>query len=475
LTENCLFRCRAKDFVAEDSEKLLSKFVENFSSGGEEPSKEQVAAWKSSIEYLQRALNDEELYDFTLVFEYRLPLSGNRVDFLIFGRDKSGKPKILIFELKGWTWARKADSDFFVESPIGRVLHPEYQVLSYLGKIEFYHSEAERFSLVPAVLMYNGEPDNILLDFKEVEVFFRDDVSKLRAFIKENLVSPLGEEVDRFLRGAFVHSKKLFEAVKEHFKEIEERGYLALAGKGWGLSAEQLELVEEVLSKLKKGEEGVVYLVRGAPGSGKTLVAFNLFLSALARGHKTVLTYRNNRLIHSIREVFDSVKPGLGKSIMFYAVGKKRGFKGVAEKGFRGFFDLVIYDEAQRMERENIGHALERGRVVVFFYDEGQILSVSEAGTTENFEREARRRGLKVEKRFLKGFYRVRGGQEYHKFVEALITEPDKAAGLTGWRESYDFKVFDDIEELLSALREKAGREDKGGPGCCLYRVPRRF
>ena len=462
MNVNCVFQDKICNFVQRDINVLLDLFKENFRLNyGNFPGIKQVMAWKSSIWYLQKALNDKKLYNFTLVFEYKLPFSDEKVDLLVFGKDELGKSKILVFELKGWRYAKGTDLNFIVESDIGETIHPEYQVKSYVGKIKFSHSEADEFELVPVVLMYNAEPEQISLDFKEVERFYKNDFRRLRSFIRTKLAYPLEEEkISRFLNGNYVQSKKLFDAIKEHFNEIKTKSYLTLAKNGWGLSLEQLKLIEEVISDLKQGRSNIAYFIQGAPGSGKTLVAINLLLRALAEEYQSVLTYRNNRLINSIRKIFDSVEQALSDTIKFYSVGSRANFRGVAEKNFEDqdfLFDLVIYDEAQRMTEENIKYALQRGKVTVFFYDEGQILNAEEKGYTDIFKKIAQSQGLNIKQKFLSGVYRVRGGRQYHKFIENLLKEPKSISKdlVNLWKHEYEFKVFDGIEDLLLALKEK--------------------
>ena len=454
---NYIYLNTIEKFVNTNPNNILETFKINFRKVyGESPDIEQVKAWESSINYLQEALDDQSIYGLTVSFEYKLPFSSERIDLLIFGKNKSNKPTILLFELKGWKKATKTTSPYIVNYNFGKSVHPEYQVKNYAGKIRFSHSESDNFDIITSVLMYNSTPDNIKLDF-EGHVFFKNDINSLRNFISRHLTYMLEPVyIYRFLNGQYIQSKKLFDAIKRHFKDIQKQSYLTLAENGWGLSSEQLELIEEIIKKLKSNENNIVYLVQGAPGSGKTLVAIHLLLSALAQGHQTLLAYRNNRLIYSIRDIFNSIKYGLSNPIKFYSTGRPRS-PGVAEANFDGFFEIVIYDEAQRMTEENIRHALQRGRITVFFYDEDQILNAEEHGTTENFKREAQKQGKIIKERFLQGFYRVEGGEQYHKFVELLLKAPEKInCELTrSWKNSYDFKIFESFEELLSSLRKR--------------------
>lgn len=460
---NYIYLSTVREFVRKRSSDIINFFQNQYKRIYDRPPKrEQIEAWRSSINYLRNAFDCKDINNYLiLVFEYQLPFSNERIDLLIFGRDKTNKPTVIVFELKGWKKAKETSSKFIVSSDLGKSVHPEYQVENYTGKLQFSHSEAENFNIISAVLMYNGISKAINLKFKKT-VFFKNELSKLRDFIINNLPYSLEQEVvNRFLYGQYIQSKRLFDAIKEHFEELKNQSYLALAENGWGLSSEQLMLIQEIIQDLESDKKDIVYLIQGAPGSGKTLVAIHLLLSSMTKKYQTILAYRNNRLINSIRDIFNSIKRGLSAPIKFYSVGTRYGFRGVAEKSFNGpYFDIVIYDEAQRMTKKNIYYALQRARITVFFYDESQILNAEEEGFTENFKEEARKQKKKIKERFLRGFYRVKGGSQYHKFIEILLKNPEKINNDTTrpWKNNYDFRVVERIETLFSLLEEKKGK-----------------
>ena len=462
---NYIYVDKIKNFVNYDSKELLNVFKSNYKKFYGKLELQQQNAWESSIKYLQNIFNSDQISNLTLAFEYMLPFSNERVDLLIFGKGKNERPTIVLVELKGWKAAKKTRSNYIIVSDIGESVHPEYQVENYTGKLKFSHSAIDKFDIIPAILMYNADPKSIELDFIKVDCFYKNDSEKFINFIKSHLESPLDRNViNEFLEGDYKQSKRLFEAILKHYNEIKTRSYLTLAENGWGLSSEQLELVEEIIKDLDSGKKDLTYFVQGAPGSGKTLVAIHLLLSGLTRGYQTILAYRNNRLINSIRTVFQSCEPGLSNPIKFYSVGPRANFRGVAEKNFQGRqLDLVIYDEAQRMTRENIHYAINRGKITVFFYDEGQILNAEEEGYTRNFVNAARSQSKIIKQKFLKGFYRVEGGERYHNFVEKLLKNPENISGefIIPWKENYEFKVFEYLDELIKTLEIKRNKGSK--------------
>jgi len=464
------------NFLSTEADTLVAGLKKEYSEiWGEYPDKEVEMSWKGSIAFLQEALKDLSSSDFTVTMEYILPLGNERVDLIIFG--KKDRPVALVFELKGWRYAEPVgNSEYRVSCDLGMHIHPEHQLLNYTGKLHFSHSEGENFSIAGAVIMYGMKREECKISFT-APVFFQDEVDQLRSFILSHMNTALERDVvDRFLRGSYVQNKKLFQSIKEHMDEILKRSHHALAESGWGLSEEQLNLVDEILEDVRSGNRDVVYLVQGAPGSGKTLVAIHLLLGALSHHHSALLGYRNNRLLNSIRDVFEKSRPGLSSPVKFYSTGYQKN-PGIAEPGFDEerekielarkmelktemsdpYFDLVIYDEAQRMTTENIHYAMKRGKITVFFFDEGQILNIEEEGTLENFKREAQAQKKCCRERTLKGFYRI-PVEKYHEFVEVLITSPQHVEEklVEDWKNKYEFRVFDDIEDMLSALRRKS-------------------
>lgn len=429
------------EFLTKSDEVILSDLKKGFSEiTGESMDPEQFSAWKGAIPELKKALKFLN-EDILIVFEYLLPMSSERIDLVLIGNSENDELTAVIVELKGWKLPEESS----------KYQHPEYQVLNYKGKLEFSHSASEIFDFVPCVWLYNMQPNQ--LSFKKLKnVFWKDEYEEIGNFLKCNVYKKAkDEDIDAFLEGYYVQTPKLLEAIKQNFDSLRKGALEALCETGFAPSEEQLQIIDEVMQSVKNGEK-VCYLIEGQPGSGKSYIAILLLLKALNKNVQAVLGYRNNRLINTLRKVFNDCERGLDAVIRFYSTGRNNG---LAEDNPRvGHFKLVIFDEAQRMTRENIRFGLRRGDVVVVFYDERQILNVEEQGTRENFISIASELGIKVEERTLRGIYRVQGGPKYHNFVETLLTEPEEA--LIPELINYEFKIFDDIEEMLAQLKAKS-------------------
>ncbi len=391
-TSNYLIFSRVAEFVKDSQEaSSFDQLRETFySSYGEYPSQEEFKAWASSLRYLASVLNQPDFHDLFIVTEYQLPFSGERIDAAVLGLNRNGRPLVVIIEMKGWRRASMISRDL-VQTDIGRQVHPEYQLQNYVGKIRFSHSASADFDLSGFVLMYNMAREASRIAFHE-HVFFKGDETQLAQFLRDSFAGPIDQAVaNRFINGTYKQSRKLFEAIKQYFDQISQASYSALAADGYGLSAEQLVIVDQIIEELEAGKKST-YLVKGGPGSGKTLVAIHLLLRSLSSGKQSVLTYRNNRLLASLRIILNSSKPGLDIPIKFYSTGKPFN-PGIAEAKFEGHFDLVIYDEAQRMSGENIQIAMTRGDTLVFLYDEDQILNSGERDNPKLPQRGSKPRG----------------------------------------------------------------------------------
>jgi DUF2075 family protein len=466
FADRCALKVSVGQFRSFSEEQFIRSLVQGyFQLTGEWPSIEERQAWKGSwphIRYLFSQLPD----DVWAIFEYQLPASLQRIDLILLGSNRGGKNVAVIVEMKGWSQVFLADYEL-VRADSGVFQHPEIQAMDYEAKLCYTHSEADRFTFYTLVWLYNLPPGQ--LTFQKVHAFFAGQDLQLASYLRSLLTSGLPQqEVDRFLAGRYVQSFKLLQSIYDNFEDLRKGAWRALAAKGFAPSEEQQRLMADILNRLRQvwngNAEPTAFLVQGEPGSGKSYVAVLLLLKALAeavnlgvRKEKVaVLGYRNNRLINTVRQVFQKVERGMDAVIQFSRTGQGHG---LAEKWVpKPDFDLVIYDEAQRLSANMLENAFRRGWVVVFFYDEGQILNAEEQGTHQNFLEAARRVGYRVEECHLKGIYRVQGGRSYHKFVEKLLTDPLSLQRYPTFP-NYELVLFTDIRDMLDALRERS-RED---------------
>ncbi len=399
---------------------------------GEAPSQELIFSWRATLPKILKVSDG-----YPILIEYPILDGLERVDYIVVGRRKA-----LIVEAKAWTGRYRRLGSYLVHSPTsGEVrVDPCYQLENYIAKFKYLHTAHSKLGFEGLVLT---------VGFRYSDgCRIAEDEGALSSAISR-LGGPGGsEEVDAIVNGKFQISKSLIEFVRDHKEELLRKSIDALLGGGYGLTEQQLLIVNRALEALENGEDKA-FFVHGVSGSGKTLVALTLFFEALSRNYKVLLTYKNNRLLNTVREVLG---PRLRGFLLFYSVGPPR-YRGVAERNFPvsryGQLDLIIYDEAQRMSDENIEFSMRRSRVKVYLYDEEQVLIGYESGYTDNFTSKARGYGVRYELYELPRPARV--SYAYLQAIRNLLTN----GGLRPHFTTPEFRVYGDVRDMLEDLRRK--------------------
>ena len=408
---------------------LINEYKETY---GNDPPIEQKNAWRKLVDLLLGI-------EFPSVWEY--PISDGRADIIFVGKDRA-----LVVEAKGWKRIEKVDENI-VEADGQLHLDPCYQLNDYVTKLNFFHSSGIKFYGV--LFLYNtGDYSS-----EECKIIRRVDE------LKEELKALTPGDVNVITNGRLRLNKTFVEFVQAVKNEKQKNVAKVLLPYGYGLSERQAIILKEVMDALESGERRN-FLIRGDSGSGKSLLAVTIFLEALSRGYFAFLSYVNNRLLNVVRQ---SLGHEVSTFIRFYSTGIK-GYPGIGEVGFEDWFrkefgdreiDLIVFDEAQRMTESVIRNS-PRGRVNVYFYDDGQVLLDNEAGTRENFLKY-----LKDVKEYdLPTTFRA--PKDYVDFVRDLLD------GKPSRLPNFDFRVFSDIEDMLKEL-EKKWKEGKKVALVCSF------
>jgi len=408
---------------------------------GENAEYEEVLGWSKVLPVVFDVFGS-----FPIVLEYPVLGGPERIDVIVVGRRRA-----LVIEGKYWSDDVRRVNHFVLVGGEKRI-DPCYQLENYVSKLRYLHSASRRFEFDGAVffdgamyrdgckIMLNRESLSLWLDWLD-EPGDRDSVSEI-------------------VNGRFEISKELIRFISENKEALLKGAVDTLLGGGYGLTEEQLVVVGDVMDSLEAGEDKA-FIVKGVSGSGKTLVALTLFFEALSMGYKTLLTYRNNRLLNTIRKSLGDISVALGRRrerlsglIRFYSMGPQGRYRGVAEKNFPidkyGFLDLVIYDEAQRMTYENINVSMRRSKVKVYFYDDDQVLIGDESGVRESFIEAASTNKVPYKEYTFSSPRRIPAS--YLISVNELLEGRGFNPG------GFDFRVYDDIQEMLKRLGELRDR-----------------
>ena len=113
--------------------RLKQAFFDHY---GWNPPESEVRSWRNSLKPLSNAIELCGLDDHGLLLEYQLPLTSKRLDAMITGHDREGRPAAVIVELKQWSEdvaPSRAEGLVTVRYGAGRkeTLHPSAQVGQY--------------------------------------------------------------------------------------------------------------------------------------------------------------------------------------------------------------------------------------------------------------------------------------------------------------------------------------------------------
>jgi len=432
------------------------------------PSDSMINSWRHSIPPVLDALSDNRFDGIQVLVEYRMPIGEEKTDLILLGGSPANK-KGLIIELK-------QHADFTVDQATGEILnmgfgrkrHPAIQVLGYHGWLKNLHSAGEHYEFTPVLFMHNlsqqrsadffsGRAKNLR---ESVITFYRENTDALADLCDELLLptSLANDEVLTFSEAPYKQATALFDLVRNKFTDIWNGATESLAETGFCLTENQHDMISQILNAVKNKEEKV-FLISGKPGSGKSLVALYLLISSLSIKKSSVFVARGNRFVPLVRNCFDgrSQLGNIGANGLILYVDSARGGNFIGNNAYNGYFDLVICDEGQRFRKTNIDNILKRSPVTVFFYDEQQRLNPPEEGTRAAYLECALKAGKEVTELELESAIRCKGGEDYHAWVEQLISlngkiNPDEELKKR-WSGRYSFEVFNDVIDMRDRLR----------------------
>ncbi|MCL5437640.1 MAG: DUF2075 domain-containing protein [Candidatus Thermoplasmatota archaeon] len=428
--ENSLYETNS--FPSAKKDEILETLSRNYRDHfGTTPRIEETNSWKASLDFLAGTIPSSV----PVIMEYIFPLGLQRADLILLGHRIAH-----VVEIKGWASYREVD-EYTCDTDLGEHIQPCYQLNDYLSKFRNFHSASRDFTFSGSVLMYNtrdGKSCDLIYNRQEFE-------DRLGALIR----APAQKgDIDLITGGKFIFSDTLVNFLKGHVGEMLKQPTKALVSSGFGFSENQMLIFQKILRSI--GGRRRVFLVKGRIGTGKTLLAVSILFNAISANKYGFLTYRNNRLIYTLRRAF-----GIASEFLkFYSMGPRGNFMGVAEKNFRTDDlerppDFMIYDEAQRMTRENIRIGMTRAPITVFFFDEDQILNGMEEGTETNFADTAKSMGLEYETMEMTSTFRMRFGDRVDRFIESIWSEP-----LLPPPDGYLFRIESSMDELIRDLSD---------------------
>lgn len=461
-----VYAATKKEFLhhafSEDVHDIVLKKIQD---KGRNVSKSEVAAWKESLLFMAKVLNDEDIPDDAGVgIEYGIPQSMKRIDFIVSGANEERKGALIIVELKRWSEAEKTEKDGVVIARFGKAKqetsHPSYQAWSYATLLGGFNEAVytQGLALRPCAYLHNCDDTVDLKDpfyqhyYERAPLFLKGEGerSKLRNFIKQYVKrGDQAKAIYEIENGRIRPSKTLVDSLVGMLKGNEE----------FVLIDDQKVVFENALAIGRKADahRKRVMIIEGGPGTGKSVVAINLLVALSKLG--LVCRYVSKNA--APRTVYESKLTGVRRKT---EIANMFSGSGVFTEGESNAFDVLIVDEAHRLNEKsglygNLGEhqvkeIISSSKSVVFFVDEDQRVTLKDIGTVAEIERWAGEFDADVSKGVLASQFRCGGSDGYLAWLDnTLQVRPTANDALD--RDSFDFRVVDSASQLRDLIVER--------------------
>ncbi|UTV87719.1 DUF2075 domain-containing protein [Cobetia amphilecti] len=466
-----VYNATKQQFIDDVRANVIADAIENEVSRklSRNSPRNEVASWENSLRFMMSVLLDEGIpASAGVAIEYNIPLTNRRVDFILTGKNDQREDSAVIIELKQWQTAEVTTKDAIVRTQLGggvrETNHPSYQAWSYGALIEDYNETVRKDSirLVPCAYLHNMKQGDAINDpfyanhTSRAPVFISPDALKLSSFLSQHI--KYGDSSDimyRIEHGVIKPSKNLADALSS-----------MMQGNAEFLMIDEQKLVYEtavdLAHKASNGKKQCL-IVKGGPGTGKSVVAINLLVELTNREMMTQYVSRNS----APREVFKKRLTGTRKKTHIDNLFKGSGSYVNAEPDT---FHALIVDEAHRLNEksgmyQNLGESqikeiISASRFSIFFIDEAQRVTLKDVGTVEEVKHRADECGAEVHELELSSQFRCNGSDGYLAWLDhSLQIRTTANTDLDGI--DYEFKVFDDPSELRRAILEKNRKANK--------------
>lgn len=238
---------------------------------------------------------------------------------------------------------------------------------------------------------------------------------------------------------------------------------------------EQRVTCNDIIAKVRAhqlGNQKTVVLIRGGPGTGKSLIAVNL-MGELARQGLVVEHATGSR---AFTKTMQKTVGSRAKNLFRY-------FNNYAQAD-ENLIDLIVADEAHRIrlnsntrftpaakrsEKPQIDELIHAAKVTAFFIDDKQVVRPGEVGSTGLIRDAARRAGARLVEHELEAQFRCNGSDAYVQWVDNTLGLEETSQILWNDADAFDLNVLDSVEELEAEMRTRvaSGESSRLVAGYC--------
>ena len=436
---------------------------------GRKPPPAEINAWRNSLQYMDNALSAAGIPGSAgVAIEYQIPLTSKRIDFLLSGEAADGQDSVVIVELKQWDTVHATEKDAIVKTILGGSLvettHPSYQAWTYTDLIRDYNVAVQEgdISLQACAYLHNCTDASVVKSSFYAEhthkapVYLRNDVQALSDFLREHVrAGDRNRVLYRIENSRIKPSKNL----ADHLASLLE------GNSEFDMIDDQKVVYEAVLQAAERAQDGrkQVVLVQGGPGTGKSVIAINLLVELTRRERIAQYVTRNA----APRAVYQSKLTGKLTKTRISNLFKNSGAY-VDSKG--NSLDCLVVDEAHRLNEKSglfqnlgvnqIAEIIHAAKATVFFLDQDQRVTIKDIGDRDEIVRHTKAAGAELTELKLVSQFRCNGSDGYLSWINNTF-QVEETANKTLTGINYDFRVFDDPNELRSVIEETNAENNK--------------
>ncbi len=415
----------------------------------------------NSMQFMESIVRKADLSETCGVqLEYMIPTTSKRIDFMIAGKDGQGNKNFVIVELKQWDKKIEATrKDGIVKTPYHyEDPHPSYQAYAYKSFLMDFHEDIYNGRLKPFSCAYlhnyrrnHPEPlEYVTYEklVKDTPIYFKDDYEKLQKFLNKHVRYGSGEEIlYEIEKGKIRPSKKLIDYVTGMFEGNSE----------FTLLDKQKLAYETALDIAKNSKQATAVIIKGGPGTGKSVISVNL-LGALLKEKLNPLFVAPNAAFREV--IIDKLAQNHSKTRLRNIFSGSSSFTDMEKNAY----DVIIVDEAHRLKNQKafmyqgenqVKDILNAGRTAIFFIDDDQVIRPEDIGSVAELKKRAKEYGMNVREMELSVQFRCSGAEGYVNWLNNTLHIKD-TANYDGWEsEDFEFKIFEDPNKLREAILEK--------------------
>lgn len=453
----------------EIEEVIAAKYLQRVGSYAHQA---EIRSWQASLSEMARVLRDTDIPDDIGVgIEFGIPQTGKRIDFILSGVSADEQPNLIIVELKQWSEAKLCVQDGIIMARRGGSVeregtHPCYQAWSYAALLEGFNEAVytRRVTLSPCAYLHNYRRDGIIDNahydhyIEKAPLFLKGETElrRLRDFIKHHIKR--GDDAQLIFdieNGRIRPSKALVDSLVGMLKGNRE----------FVLVDDQKVVFESAAALATKGSEDKkqVAIIKGGPGTGKSIIAINLLAKLSRMGLVTKYVSKNA----APRDVYRAKLTGTMRKT---AISNLFTGSGAFTETSANAFDALIVDEAHRLNEKsglyaNLGdnqikELIHSSKATIFFVDDDQIVTLSDIGHTAELEKWAEAAGAEITRLELASQFRCGGSNAYMAWLDNTLGIQGAVNTMLS-PDEFDFRIVDSPSELHELIAERNAVNNK--------------